>query len=163
MSKSLEHALLLLEKADEDLLTMRELIKAARCPQAAFGFHAQQTAEKSIKAVLTSRAIRFPWTHDLSLLIDLLVDAGIPGPPDARDLPSLTPFAAEFRYGRLPREGVGATTLDPHQMLAWGSRTRPVGGAFGGGAESLLTAWPGAPKVRQVLAGHSPHDCGSDG
>jgi hypothetical protein len=27
MSKSLEHALLLLEKADEDLLTIRELIK----------------------------------------------------------------------------------------------------------------------------------------
>ena len=81
MTKSLEHALLLLEKADEDLLTIQELIKDSRSPQAVIGSHAQQAVEKSLKAVLTNRAIRFPWTHDLGVLIDLLTDHGIPPQP----------------------------------------------------------------------------------
>ncbi|MDI6793295.1 MAG: HEPN domain-containing protein, partial [bacterium] len=35
------------------------------------GFHAQQTAEKSIKAILIWEGIKFRKTHDLSELIDL--------------------------------------------------------------------------------------------
>ncbi len=49
MTKSLEHALLLLEKADEDLFTIQELIKDSRSPQAVIGFHGgmlPQTAQK---------------------------------------------------------------------------------------------------------------------
>jgi hypothetical protein len=49
MTKSLEHALLLLEKADEDLFTIQELIKDSRSPQAVIGFHSSmlpQTARK---------------------------------------------------------------------------------------------------------------------
>ena len=124
MTKSLEHALLLLEKADEDLFTIQELISAPRSPQAVIGFHAQQAVEKSLKAVLTSRAIRFPWTHDLGVLIDLLTDHGIPHPPDADALPGLTPFAAEFRYGRLPHEEVAVEPLDRNLVLDWAKRTR---------------------------------------
>lgn len=124
MSKSLDHALLLLEKADEDLLAMRELARNPECPQAIIGFHGQQGVEKSIKAVLTSRGIRFPWTHDLRLLIDLLADSSIPAPPDADMLPLLTPFAAEFRYGRLPHEGLGLRSFDQSRMSEWAVHTR---------------------------------------
>jgi len=49
MTKSLEHALLLLEKADEDLFTIQEFIKDSRSPQAVIGFHSSmlpQTARK---------------------------------------------------------------------------------------------------------------------
>lgn len=35
-------------------------------------FHAQQTVEKSMKAVLLSQGIRFPYTHDIARLITLL-------------------------------------------------------------------------------------------
>lgn len=35
-------------------------------------FHAQQAVEKSLKAVLISRGIDFPRTHNLRMLIDVL-------------------------------------------------------------------------------------------
>jgi HEPN domain-containing protein len=44
-------------------------------------FDAQQAAEKAIKAVLLSRSVEFPWTHDLGQLLDLARQAtvGCPG------------------------------------------------------------------------------------
>lgn len=39
-------------------------------------FHCQQLAEKSIKALLTQRSIRFKKIHDLDLLLSLLDDPG---------------------------------------------------------------------------------------
>lgn len=41
-----------------------------------FGFHAQQAVEKSLKAWLASRSVAFPFTHDLSRLLDLLEESG---------------------------------------------------------------------------------------
>jgi HEPN domain-containing protein len=38
---------------------------------AILGFHAQPAVEKSLKAVLASRAIEFPYTHDLDGLLEL--------------------------------------------------------------------------------------------
>ncbi len=35
-------------------------------------FHAQQTVEKSLKAVLVLKGVAFPKTHSLELLVDLL-------------------------------------------------------------------------------------------
>ncbi len=37
-------------------------------------FHAQQAAEKSLKAVLTLHSVPYPLTHDLQALIDLGAD-----------------------------------------------------------------------------------------
>lgn len=39
------------------------------------GFHAQQAAEKAIKAVLLSRGVEFPLTHDLEELIEIPLPA----------------------------------------------------------------------------------------
>jgi len=74
MMKSREHARLLLAKAHEDLYVLNRLVDDTDSPDAVIGFHAQQAVEKSLKAVLTSRGIRYPWTHDLGGLIDLLAD-----------------------------------------------------------------------------------------
>ena len=112
MNKSREHARLLLEKAGEDLYVLQRLIGDAEAPDAAIGFHAQQAVEKLLKAVLTSRAIAYTRTHDLAALLDLLRQNGIAPPPNADRLPRLTPYAAEFRYGRLPPEGGEPQTLD---------------------------------------------------
>jgi HEPN domain-containing protein len=60
-------------------------------------FHAQQAAEKAIKAVLVSKRVRFPKAHDLAFLIDLLpADATLP--PALIDLPVLTRYAVLQRY-----------------------------------------------------------------
>ena len=40
-------------------------------------FHAQQCAEKALKALLIDQRIDFPRTHAIDLLIDLLKAAGI--------------------------------------------------------------------------------------
>lgn len=63
------------------------------------GFHAQQAAEKALKAVLAARSDEFPWTHDLQLLIRRLDAAGVEVPAIVHDARRLTPWAVEFRYG----------------------------------------------------------------
>ncbi len=60
-------------------------------------FSAQQAAEKAIKAVCVADQIRFPFTHDLQELTDLLDPqrhvARVPG-----DLADLSQWAGEQRY-----------------------------------------------------------------
>jgi len=133
MNKSREHARLLMEKAAEDLYVLRRLIGDPDAPDAAVGFHAQQAAEKLLKAVLTSRAIPYSRTHDLAGLVDLLGQNGIRRPPDAERLPGLTPYAAEFRYGRLPPEGNEAESVDQSWVMECLVRTQAW-------AESILGA-----------------------
>ena len=60
-------------------------------------FHAQQAAEKSIKAILIWRAIPFPKTHSVEHLIDLL-PADIPRTPDLVASSQLTAYAVIPRY-----------------------------------------------------------------
>lgn len=60
-------------------------------------FHAQQAAEKSVKAVLLHRGTPFPRTHSLRRLLALL-PADCPRPADEAEVASLTEFAVEARY-----------------------------------------------------------------
>ena len=60
-------------------------------------FHAQQAAEKSIKAVLLAGGIPFPKTHNLDALIDLL-PSGVPLPPEDVQVLRLTEYAVTTRY-----------------------------------------------------------------
>lgn len=60
-------------------------------------FHAQQAAEKAVKAVLVHYGVRIPKSHDMAYLMDLLpADATIP--PSLVDLPVLTKYAVQQRY-----------------------------------------------------------------
>jgi len=62
-----------------------------------FGFHAQQAAEKCLKAWIASLGVRYRRTHDLMALIVDLSTAG----EDTTDLDALVdlnPFAVEYRY-----------------------------------------------------------------
>ena len=59
-------------------------------------FHAQQAAEKALKAVLVFRSIPFPKTHNIITLLDLL-----PGGlsfPEEEGAPILTDYAVLTRY-----------------------------------------------------------------
>jgi HEPN domain-containing protein len=60
-------------------------------------FHAQQAAEKSIKAVLVHHGIALPKIHDIAHLIALLPQ-NAPPPPAAEDAASLTSYAVMIRY-----------------------------------------------------------------
>ena len=60
-------------------------------------FHAQQAAEKALKALLLAHGVKFPRTHDLAFLIDQLPSA-ISIPPELIDLPTLSKYAVQNRY-----------------------------------------------------------------
>lgn len=99
-----EQALLFLEKADEDVYALEKLAADTDAADAVIGFHAQQAVEKIMKAVLTEKRIAFQRHHDLVLLLDLLRENGIKFSSEWEQIADLTPFAAEYRYGRLPAE-----------------------------------------------------------
>jgi HEPN domain-containing protein len=61
-------------------------------------FHAQQAAEKAIKAVLLEHKIRFPRTHDLGELIVLIQQHAMMWPFAPDEVEALSPFAVETRY-----------------------------------------------------------------
>jgi HEPN domain-containing protein len=61
-------------------------------------FHAQQAAEKSLKAVYQHFGKRFRYTHDLDELITGLRNEGITVPIEVADAAILTSYAWEARY-----------------------------------------------------------------
>ena len=85
-----------LRKAESDLVAMDASLKAGAMDAACF--HAQQAAEKCLKAYLTSLEAAFPYTHNLNKLIELCsrVDPGFKDLADQAD--SLNPYAVQLRY-----------------------------------------------------------------
>ena len=64
-----------------------------------FGFHAQQAIEKTLKAWLSIRGIKYRKIHSLNQLFSLLEQSGSDIPRQFYNLADFTPFAVEFRYG----------------------------------------------------------------
>jgi HEPN domain-containing protein len=74
----------------------RDVLRATLC------FHAQQAAEKALKAVLVSKRVAFPFQHNLAHLVSLVEDAGIAWPDELDAVVELTQYAVESRYPCLP-------------------------------------------------------------
>ena len=91
-------ALAWVHRAEEDWLLARSAVR--RKVPLIYGttFHAQQCAEKYLKAVLVSRRHTFPRTHDLIALHDLCLGNGIHVPIDPDKLERLTAYAVQVRY-----------------------------------------------------------------
>ncbi|MBM4457400.1 MAG: HEPN domain-containing protein [Chloroflexi bacterium] len=60
-------------------------------------FHAQQAAEKALKAILVAYNVSVPRTHNLRTLFDLL-PADVPVPPDIQEAAGLSDYAVASRY-----------------------------------------------------------------
>ncbi|MEI6083966.1 MAG: HEPN domain-containing protein [Verrucomicrobiota bacterium] len=99
-----QHVVLLLAKAAQDEYVLDKLLDDPDAPLEVFGFHAQQTAEKLLKAILSHAGVTYPRTHQLVELLDLAADHGLELPAAAEELRHLTPFAVDFRYDVLPGE-----------------------------------------------------------
>lgn len=86
-----------LARAEGDLALARALL-----PEGAFYedlcFHAQQAAEKAIKAIYQHCGKRFRYTHDLDELITGLQNEGISVPGEVMEAALLTSYAWEARY-----------------------------------------------------------------
>ena len=112
-------ARLLMEKAAGDEKILLRLIDEDDIPDDGLGFHAQQAVEKRIKAVLAQNEVVYERTHNIAYRLKLLDDAGITKPAGAEDLPNLSPWAAELRYGRTPE-----ATPDRAQMRTLVQQTK---------------------------------------
>lgn len=123
-SPELEAADALLGAAAENEAVVRELLDNPRIGDPAIGFHAQQAVEKLLKAVLASRGVDYPFTHDLARLFDQLGRDRLPETLPVGEAEDLTPWATELRYG-----GASASELDRRASLvvieafrAWAER-----------------------------------------
>ena len=87
-----------IQKAANDLVAAAHLLKlGARAPTDVVCFHAQQVAEKHLKALLAFRGLDFPKTHDLDALARRLPN-GLRSRLRAIDLAELTRHATVTRY-----------------------------------------------------------------
>jgi HEPN domain-containing protein len=106
----------LLERADDDVAAARALLDVSDVSDFIIGFHAQQAVEKALKAVLAMRAIEYPFTHDLELLVILCARARLTVPAEFAEVRRLSPYAAQLRYG-----SGGPSVVDRSTALRWAS------------------------------------------
>lgn len=95
---TLEAARRLLAKAAQDEFVLEQFVGNPQAADEMFGFHAQQAAEKLLKAALAARGVDYPRTHRLGDLLDLARERGLALPEEFDRLHELTPFAVEYRY-----------------------------------------------------------------
>ena len=86
-----------LRKAESDLLNAKICTEAGQSLDTAC-FHAQQAAEKYIKAYLTEHDIDFPFIHNLEKLVELCIQQDISFSEIKNLCLHLTPYAVELRY-----------------------------------------------------------------
>jgi HEPN domain-containing protein len=86
-----------LRKSQSDLDSAGLCLASAKALDAVC-FHAQQAAEKCLKAYLVAKGIEFPFVHNIEKLVELcaLVDAAFSALKPLGQ--SLTPYAVELRY-----------------------------------------------------------------
>lgn len=83
---------------DEDLrLARHALTLLSGCPYRLIAYHAQQCTEKYLKAYLVYHRIDFPYTHNISRLLELC-EGHSRWPGEIYEAEELTPFAITARY-----------------------------------------------------------------
>lgn len=87
-----------IKKAERDLAASRTLGAAIDPSWDIVVFHAQQSAEKYLKALLVSRGIQPPKTHDLTKLLALCAERAIDLVAFTDDCAFLSPLAVLSRY-----------------------------------------------------------------
>lgn len=102
----------LVQSAELDLAALRAMSDNEAFADEIVGFHAQQAAEKLLKAWIAIHGQMFQLTHNLGVLLDALRDHE-PEADRFRGLIALNPFAVQFRYEaisgdmeRLDRKGL---------------------------------------------------------
>jgi HEPN domain-containing protein len=93
----------LLDAALRDLRALRAMGDATAFADEVFGFHAQQAAEKLLKAWLDHLGEEYPLTHSLAVLSERLRILGY-DIPEADEVIEYAPYASDYRYGGMPSD-----------------------------------------------------------
>ena len=91
------------------------MLDPEKFPIEVFGFHAQQTVEKCLKAWLCRFGIVFGKTHSIRHLINLLGSADV-DTAELWNFAELTAFAVQFRYDSY--EGIEEDELERRDLIA---------------------------------------------
>lgn len=109
--------------ADEDLRLARHgLTLESGVPYRLIAYHAQQCAEKYLKAYLVSLGVDFPYTHNIARLVELCA-APSPWTGILSDAEELTPYAVTARY---PGEDEVVTQEEAVRAIEIAARVREV-------------------------------------
>ncbi|MDI6736310.1 MAG: HEPN domain-containing protein [bacterium] len=90
--------------ADDDLhLAQHGLKLKSSCPYRLIAYHSQQCVEKYLKAYLVFRGIDFPYTHNISLLLELCEEqvSWVEKIPEAEEL---SRYAITTRYPGIDKQ-----------------------------------------------------------
>lgn len=93
-----KNAVKMFKAAEKDFKALSNMTDESLFDAEIFGFHAQQTVEKLLKAWLSNIGIKYEKIHDLQVLFELLKDKGQNIPSELEELENLTDFAVTFRY-----------------------------------------------------------------
>ena len=93
-----------LAHAEDDLNAAQKLMRGKKPSTYGACFHAQQCAEKYMKAMLVFAGKRFPMTHDLVHINNLLQQSGIDTGISEDTLELLSSYAVRARYDEEPLE-----------------------------------------------------------
>ena len=98
--------------ADEDLrLAEYALTMESSCPYRLVAYHAQQCTEKYLKAYLVLLGVDFPFTHNISALLELC-EPTAPWALALTQAEALTAYAVTARYPGLEQEVTAAEALE---------------------------------------------------
>jgi HEPN domain-containing protein len=92
-----QHAQLLLTMAGKDLLALQGMMSTSQFSDEIFGFHTQQVMEKCCKAWLAVLGKKYPFTHDLSMLLNQLEENGC-AIEKYWEYAEMTAYAMNIRY-----------------------------------------------------------------
>lgn len=111
-----------LDYAAEDLCLARHAPSlASAVPWRLVAYHAQQCAEKCLKAFLVREGVDFPYTHNIAHLLELCGDREwVHG---LREAEELTPFAVTTRY---PGEDEEVSEEEARRAIALAERVQRV-------------------------------------
>lgn len=109
------------ERAEHDLTNAEHTLELEDdCPFDTVAFHAQQCAEKYLKAWLVENDVDFARTHDLVILVGLAREAGLTE-IDASEIAPLNRYAVESRF---PGEWDPITLEDATEAVEIARRVR---------------------------------------
>jgi HEPN domain-containing protein len=108
-----ELARVIATNAERDAVAVEKLAPDGELADEIVGLHAQQAAEKYLKAVLAHKGITYRRVHSITYLLGLLEDHDATPPPRAGELETLTPWAPQARYDH----DLGEAKLDREQAV----------------------------------------------
>jgi HEPN domain-containing protein len=108
---------------DDDLRVARYgFSMPERPPFRLIAFHAQQCAEKYLKAYLVFHTVDFPHTHDIAMLLEICA-AQAPWAGQLSDAEALSPYAVTARY---PGEEAEVIQAEARRAVEIAARVREV-------------------------------------